>query len=207
MKKYFYLVLLAVACETTEAEREDYFPLEINKTLEYKVTETRYSAAAEPQRSVWYLKEVVGDTVGHVQGTPILRLERYRKNSLDESWKIDSVWTVYKQVEKVVRVENNIPYVKLIIPPVEGQTWNGNTLNHLPNQTYKWVSAGEKLMDVVHAADSSLIHLNKSYERYQAGVGLIFKEVRVYSYCQSNPNCIGKREIESGRDLVYELLP
>lgn len=92
------------------------------------------------------------------------------------------------------------------LPPRDGQVWNGNALNPWSSQSYRLEKLDGERYQVIQAADSSLVHMNKSIEHYEAGKGMVFKEVRRYSYCQSTPSCIGKFEIESGRDLVLQRL-
>ncbi|MDT4866462.1 hypothetical protein FQZ97_1013170 [compost metagenome] len=150
---------------------------------------------------------MIGDALGEINGFTVYKLERYRKEKTGDAWKMDSVWTVYRQPDKVVKTENNTPYIKLLLPASDGLSWNGNALNTLNEQTYRLKISADGLADVVQMADSSLVHINKSIERYRAGEGLVYKELRIYNYCQSNPDCIGKNIITSGRDLVYKILP
>lgn len=208
-KTNIVLLLAAVltACETTISEpAEDYFPVNTGVTAEYEVKETRYSVTEAPLELTWYLKEVVGEPLDEINGFSVYKLERYRKNLPGDAWKIDSVWTIYRQPDKVVKTENNTPYIKLRLPASDGLSWNGNALNTLNEQTYRLKTGADGQAEVVQMADSSLVHLNKSIEKYQAGKGLIYKEVRVYNYCQSSPDCIGKNIITSGFDMVYRAL-
>ena len=196
-------------CDSPAPEQvaADFFPVETGLVREFEVNETRYSVTEEPRKSTWYLREVIGETLGEVNGFAVHRLERYRKEHTGDAWKIDSVWAIYRQPDKVVQVENNTPYIKLLLPSSDGMSWNGNALNTLSAQTYRMRISADGQAEVVQLADSSLVHLNKSIERYRADEGLIYKEIRVYSYCQSTPDCIGKNIITSGRDLVYRALP
>lgn len=203
------LAVWLISCDGPAPEQRsaDYFPVKTGLVREYEVSETRYSVTEGPQKSNWYLREVIGDVVGEVNGFAVYKLERYRKSHAADTWKIDSVWTVYRQPDKIVKVENNTPYIKLLLPPSDGLSWNGNALNTLTEQTYRMrTPADGGPAEVVQMADSSLVHLNKSIERYGAGEGLVYKELRIYNYCQSTPDCIGKNIITSGRDLVYKPL-
>jgi hypothetical protein len=201
------LVWGTFSCDTQVDPQVDLFPVATAEAAEYKVEETVYAAGVAPRKRSWYLREVIGDSVGNVQGVPLYQVERYRKESEEEAWRIDSVWTLYRQADKIVKVENNIPFIKLLLPSQDGQVWNGNGLNLWSPQNYRLEKVDDVLYRVVQAADSSLVHMNKSIEKYEIGKGLVQKEMRRYSYCQSNPTCIGKFEIESGRDLLVQRLP
>lgn len=195
-----------VSCDGPVPETADYFPVKSGLAWEYEVNETRYNVTEAPRKTTWYLREVIGEPVGEISGFAIHKLERYRKNQPGDAWKIDSVWTLYRQPDKIVKVENNTPFIKLLLPSADGLSWNGNALNTLNEQTYRLRTSPDGLAEVVQMADSSLVHLNKGIERYEAGKGLVYKELRIYNYCQSTPDCIGKNIITSGRDLVYKII-
>jgi hypothetical protein len=210
MVKFIAVIVLfvgAIACDSSVDPEVDLYPVRTSLVGEYKVEETIYAAGVAPVHRTWYLREVIGDSIGSAQGAPIYQVERYRKEKMEDSWRIDSVWTLYRQADKIVKFENNIPFIKLVLPPRDGQVWNGNALNPWSSQSYRLEKLDGEKYQVIQAADSSLVHMNKSIEHYEAGKGMVFKEVRRYSYCQSTPSCIGNFEIESGRDLVMKRLP
>lgn len=196
-----------VSCDAPVPETADYFPVKAGLAWEYEVNETRYNVAEGPRKSTWYLREVIGAPLEEMNGFTVYKLERYRKDHAGDTWKIDSVWTLYRQPDKIVKIENNTPFIKLLLPSSDGLSWNGNALNTLSEQTYRLKTSAGGLAEVIQMADSSLVHLNKSIERYESGKGLVYKELRVYNYCQSTPDCIGKNMITSGRDLVYKIMP
>lgn len=206
MVKYIVaLMVVVMACDTKVDPQVDLLPLA--SVGEFEVEETVYAAGIAPTKRTWYLREVIGDSIGNVQGTPVYQVERYRKDTQEAPWRIDSVWTLYRQADKIVKIENNIPFIKLLLPPLDGQVWNGNGLNHWAAENYRLEKTAASRYKVVHTADSSLVHMNKSLEEYEAGIGLVYKEVRRYSYCQSTPSCIGQFQIESGRDMVLRRIP
>ena len=184
-----------------------YFPLETGHFVEYEVHEIRYAVASTPVEARYLLKEVCGQSITSSTGQEQYRLERYRKNQPQQSWVLDSVWTAYRQPDRAVRVENNVPYVKLRFPVRDRATWNGNELNTLPPQDYEArlsttpVSYQElsfpRSLTVVQRYDSTLLTLDKSLEQYAPEVGLIYQESTSLVYCQ-DVNCIGEGIIESG---------
>lgn len=209
MARYFKIVLIAfvsviVGCSSNESlKKQDYYPLDIDKSISYSVEEKNFTITGGGKTSQYYVKETVGEQVGIVTEQPIYALLRYKKNRPEETWSLDSLWTIYKQSDKVVKVENNVPYIKLLLPISAGINWNGNALNTLPAENYKSFSHPEGI-EVIHYSDSSAVELNRSREIYAPDRGMIYKEVIHYKYCQSTPECIGKGIVASGKSIVYK---
>ncbi|GAB2768557.1 hypothetical protein GCM10027275_08950 [Rhabdobacter roseus] len=215
MKKYSTLLLCLgwlISCESPDRTTPDgagygYFPLETGRYVEYEVHEIRYAVASAPVETRYFVKEVCGQTFVSSTGQEQYRLERYRKNQLPQSWAIDSVWTVYRLPDRAVRVENNVPFVKLLFPVADRATWNGNLLNSLPAEDYQAQLQTEAVsyheltfprsLTVVQRYDSTLLTLDKRLEQYAPEVGLIYQESTSLVYCQ-DVNCIGEGIIESG---------
>lgn len=185
----------------------DFYPVYPGYSMEYRVTEHQYSITdPEPETKTWYLKEIIGDSIGSVAGFPLYSLQRFVRLSPAAAWQIDSVWTLYRQPDKIVRIENNTPYLLLTLPAIENRPWNRNVLNTLPPSPYSLSFTDPLTIRVAQAGDSSLIHYKKGHEIYRSGTGLVYRQVLDYQYCQTTPECIGKNIISSGYDITYECL-
>lgn len=225
MKKYKILSTLALAavmlaCSDNNKEIAsagyEYFPLEEGNYVIYQVEKTQYSVADDPIQVSYYLKELCSKPYIDGAGNEIYKIERYKKTSLQQNWKIDSVWTAYRPLDKAVKVENNIAFVKMVFPVSNGNKWNGNLLNTLSAENYKASTNTnslkinnlifDKSLTVTQKYDSSLVSLDKRQEIYAPNIGLVYKETSNLEYCQSSQDCIGKGIIDSGQKLVMKIV-
>jgi hypothetical protein len=209
MARYFKIILIALVstvlgCSSNDSlKKQDYFPLEIDKSISYSVEEKNYTLTGGGKTSQYYIKETIGEQIGTVTEQPVYALIRHKRTRPEDTWSLDSLWSIYKQSDKVVKVENNVSYIKLALPLKAGITWNGNALNMLPALNYTTKTHPEG-MEIIHYNDSSAVELNRSREIYAPDKGMIYKEVIHYKYCQSTPDCIGKGIVASGKSIVYK---
>ncbi|MCY7352176.1 MAG: hypothetical protein LH606_16175 [Cytophagaceae bacterium] len=192
----------------------DFFPLETGRFVEYDVSEIQYSLVAVPTTMSYQLKEVTGEAFVNAEGLPSYRLERYRRGSAAQPWRLDSVWTARRETARAIRTENNIAYVKLFFPVQEGSRWNGNALNVYGKSEYEIRRLDQPLtingqvfdrtLTVVQRADSSLVSLARRTEQYARTVGLIYKETTQLYYCNT-PDCLGKGKIDFGTQKIYRV--
>ena len=205
--------------ETTPVSQEtrlgyDFFPLETGRFVEYEVSEIQYSLIAVPTTVSYQLREVIREGFVNAEGLPSYRLERFRRGSVAQTWRLDSVWTARRETARAIRTENNIAYVKLLFPVQDGLRWNGNALNGYGPDEYEISRPNQPLtingqtfdqtLTVVQQADSSLVSLARRTEQYARHVGLIYKETTQLYYCNT-PDCLGKGKIDFGTQKIYRL--
>lgn len=219
MKLYLSLFLFVLlGCTTVDLVKENeanFYPLDRKSKIEYEVVEEYYGILNGKSEKKYYLQEVVGDSVGKIYNVPVFRIERYKRLGLNDSWKIDSVWTSYKLPDRAVKVENNVPMVKLIFPIELGMSWNVNLYNsfrpeycQLTNSQFSYTVANysNKAIEITQKYDSSAVILQKKKEIYLSNVGMIYKENTNLNYCQSSTECIGKGKIDSGFRIIYRAI-
>lgn len=191
----------------------DFFPLEIGQFIEYDVVETHYSLLSPPVTKTSQLREVVAATLTNASGQSAYRLERFRRDSDAQPWRLDSVWTARREPERAVKTEGNASFVKLIFPTADGQRWNGNALNDRGANEYQIRRFDQptslngqnyRTLEVVQREDSSLVSLERRLERYARGVGLIYQENTALFYCNSAA-CLGKGTVDFGRQTIYRI--
>ena len=216
VKILLFLLLALLGCEKTEISEtstDSYFPLKKNHAITYSVTETEYGILSGKTEKNYFLKEVVGDSIGTYNQASVYKIERYKRNSTQDNWKIDSVWTAYNLPDKSIKVENNIAFVKLFYPLSTGSKWNGNLYNQLPAENYlaKQINSNFGLsgvssegFEIIQKQDSSAVTLQKKKEVYLKNVGMVYQEKTNFEYCQSSPNCIGKGIVETGKSIVMK---
>jgi hypothetical protein len=212
------------ACETKYIEPSvegrlgwEYFPLEIGEYKVYEVEETRY-ALTEPRETFrkFFLKEVVVDSFLNQEKNLTYVLHRLTKESEQEQWSLDSVWTVRRNEKRVIVVENNIPFVKLIFPVKNARVWDGNAFNHKGKEEYVMEKVDQPLLvnDILFDQTLNVVQSNNPdqiifqdmrNEVYARGVGLVFKESVILKFCAQS-NCIGEGIIDTGREYKQSII-
>ena len=191
----------------------DYYPLTVGRYAEYEVETIDYSLRAGADTNRYQLRERVSDSLVGVGGEIIYSLERYTRNAAEAPWQLDSVWTARRNDQRVVVVENNVPFVKLVFPFEDGLQWDGNALNSRPTLTYRLAATDSTLQQEIGPKRDSLLSSSRTVvqrqletlvndsvltETYGLGIGLIFKKSRILQYC-ADEDCIGQQQVESGR--------
>ena len=199
-KAYYIILFLAgtFACnELAEPDSAvlgyDFFPLNTGNTRIYEVTRIDHSVGGTSDTINYQLKEVVGDlfTSG---GEVSYRLERFIRNSAEEEWQIDSVWSARMNTYQAVVVENNIPVIKLSFPVKEDRRWDGNAMNARDYDEFKMIDVGlpyqledktfaSTLKMVKEDAATGIVTDNIHIEFYARGVGLIHRIDIDRRYC------------------------
>ncbi|MBL7779296.1 MAG: hypothetical protein JNK66_13530 [Chitinophagales bacterium] len=127
-------LLLVVSCSKTETFAIDYhynyFPLETGKYVAYDVDSITYTyvSGGTPQRDTvrYQTKELVADTFYDNLNQLNYRLEVYRRANSSDSWNIWKVWSAKAATTNTQKDEDELNFIKLIFPPKEGATWEGN---------------------------------------------------------------------------------
>ena len=148
-----------------------------------------------------------------MEGKEALRIERYRRENNSQKWVIDSVFTAKKEIDKGLKTENNVTYVKILFPIKEGLKWNGNAYNSFGNDIYElkkvnqfFQTNGRKFdntFTVIQQNDSTLVDLKKRIEIYAENIGMIYQEKTNVLYCNSG-DCLGKGKIDFGTKHILK---
>jgi len=186
----------------------EFFPLEIGRFTEYDVSEEEVLLGRPATVRQFQWKEVVAESYTDPAGEKVYRIERFRRTLESQPWTPDSTFTVRLKIDYVVRNENGRDYVKMVFPPAEKRSWNGNIYNNLGEDEYsikdvnKTVTIGatafERSVTVIQQNDSTLVNQDKRIETYAAGVGLVYRERINVQFCSSTPSCIGKAQVDFG---------
>ncbi|WP_375558887.1 hypothetical protein ACE193_14235 [Bernardetia sp. OM2101] len=191
---------------------QSFYPIQKGQFQTFLVNQTRFALNEDPVTITYQLKEVIGDEFLGENGEKLNEVLRYvRPNGL-EVFRLDSVFSVRKDENVVVKMEHNIPYIKMDFPIEEDKTWNGNLFNVRPAKDYlaQDVNAPKSVgssnfsntITVIESQDSSLVDKELRYEIYADEVGLIYKKTESLLYC-NQPECFGQKIIERG--IISEL--
>lgn len=203
MKKialYFFLTLIFTSCVKKQNEVNEnvlgleYYPTTPGKYIVYDVDSTIYTDLPKDTIQYKYLiKEKIADSFTDNTGNTAIRVERYIKkyNSLKPydsiPWTMKEVYLLNANNSNIQMVESNLRFTKLIFPVQAKASWNGNALNNLGEQMYKYeyIDQSEKVnnnnFDNVLKVVQKEFHpaiLDQNYnEKYAKGVGLVYKEI------------------------------
>jgi hypothetical protein len=215
---FSFLFFLSNCTKTIEPDGDrlgyNYFPLEIGKFVTWEIEEKNYTIL-DSTTSIYQIKEVVADTFTNLSGQRQYILERYKRANSEQNWQIDSVWSATRTGSQAVKYENNTPYIKLIFPTANNQTWNGNAYNNYGEKTYKLIENkrarkyGEislsNTVKILMGNDSSLVTQVKREEIYGLGIGLVYMKRINVRFKSDEPN-LGKGIIESGKIEKFTII-
>lgn len=210
--------VLFTSCQDDPEEPNDitigqsFYPIQKGQFQTFLVTQTRFALNEIPVTTTYQLKEVIGDEFLGENGEKLNEVLRYVRTDGLDNFRLDSVFSVRKDENIVVKMEHNVPYVKLDFPIEEGKTWNGNLFNTRSLKDYlaENVNASKTVggsnfsntITVIESQDSSLVDKELRYEIYADEVGLIYKKTESLLYC-NQPECFGQKIIERG--IISEL--
>lgn len=191
---------------------QEYFPLEVGRYTEYSVRQVNHKELIEDEYLQFFIRHEI--TEASAEGADsVFRIERFRKPTLIDDWEADSVWTVRREGNRIVQVESNVPFVKLIFPLQTPLTWDGNAYNIMPQEDYSLEKVDsayslngfefERAATVVHKDAYTLIDQDIREEVYAAGVGLVYRKRETYSFINDSQSPFyAKDSIISG--IFYE---
>ena len=156
----------------------------------------------------YQLKELLAEQYTDPAGQPAYRIARFRRSVEGQRWQPDSTLTLRLLPDHAVRNENGVDYVKMLFPPAEKKSWDGNVYNNIGEDNYELKNVNksyitgnttfERTAMVVQQNDSTLVNQDKRVEIYAAAVGLVYRERIQLQFCSSTPTCVGKAQIDFG---------
>ena len=220
MLRLFNLILLSfllTGCNEQFSEGnfdlgKDFFPLKIGQFRTYEVTEINYNAQG-PDTLIFFLRETISDTIKNGDEVTYL-IKRESRVSESAEWSINDIWSCRKTDSHVVLTEENIPFVKLTFPVLEGETWDGNAFNTMVSGDYYYESMIENdyevLVDdpdlikvVIADIPQNLFNQDQRFEVYGKGIGLIEKDYTILEFCTTN---CSSEQIDDGMKLKQVLV-
>ncbi len=163
--------------------------------------------------SIYVLRERIESVIVNYSGDSIYRIERNTKDHPDSAWSFSRVWFSAFEDNYAYKVEENIKYVKLIVPVKLNTKWNGNILNDLESKDYLYTSVDELMhfgnytfpecVKILQEDYETIINKDYEEEIYARNVGLIFKK---QIHINKTYNQITQTfEISSGYSLVQTI--
>lgn len=199
MKKFLpilFIGLLLASCSKDEENSPvdlgyDYFPVKIGHFIEYAVDSIAYDSEGDHDTSSYFVKEVIDSEILDALDETAYRIERYKKDSLEQEWELADIWSSKRTANNAQRVEEDKRYIRLVFPVTNSAQWDGNALNTEKEWTHQYTSIGgnetyddlsfSNTVTVVQRDFQTLIEDEYAYEVYAPNVGLLEKYFRVLS--------------------------
>ncbi|MBS1599628.1 MAG: hypothetical protein JST75_15490 [Bacteroidetes bacterium] len=212
MKKFCLYILPTVflfffACKKTDTyhsdQLTDYVQLQVGRYITYRMDSLQFINFGTQDTIVSYLaKDIVTDSVVDNLGRPSWRVTRYLSDTNGVTpWVENEAYLITATREGVEMVENNLRFLKLVLPIADDYTWKGNSYietstifssyPYLDDWDYTYDSVGLPYnlpigaipnsfvvhqRDVEKGNDTSFIRTRDySVEAYAKGIGLIYK--------------------------------
>ena len=217
---FLYALFLGLFWQCSETKEVDpqslggsFFPLSVGEYRIYQVEGVKYSLDADSLFN-YQLKESVIDSFVNLESGISYKVLREKKNDDDDIWLFDSLWTARKDERKAVKVENNVPIVKLTFPLGDSVVWDGNSLNDKNLDEFTMLDLNRayssefgSYTNTATVLQEFLPDLNVNWisrkEIYAQSLGLVYKENIVLIYNQS---AIGAEIIDSGLRYYQHLI-
>lgn len=195
----------------------EYFPLEIGKYVVYDVDSTIWDDTLCVKRFYRYqIKYTVADTFTDVQNRLSYRIVTSIRQKPEDLWENQEVMYATNTGAVLEQVYNELRFIKLTFPIVEGYTWKGNT--HINNGDtakgyfFDWnyvyrnvgdpYNTGDVIYDNTITVDERDEQINDpevlpdefasrtfSKEVYASGVGMVYREYIRWTYDPATTKC------------------
>ncbi len=204
--RYSILVLLAISAGLITCKKKDtpapdlgynYFPGKIGSYITYEIDSFVQDEDLPFDTLYKYqVKEVLQSTFVDNTGRPSIRIERYKKKFNDTipysalPWLLSDVWYATKTSTGLEKVEEDVRYLRLIFPVSDDEEdWNGNVFNVFEEWPYNYSSHGvaeivngfsfDSVLTIEQINTTNFVETKYGLEKYAAGIGLVYKELRL----------------------------
>jgi hypothetical protein len=191
-------------------------PMQVGKYITYRLDSLEFINFGTKDTIISYLaRDVVDDTLTDNLGRPGFRVIRYLSDTTGSlPWTPNLTYWVTPTRQAIEVVENNMRYLKLVLPVVDGFSWQGNSyidtrsassqVTYLDGWNYTYDSLGssfsvpfgllpntvtiQQANDSVGnpAIDSTISSRTFSEEVYAKDIGLIYKNEVYWLYQPPN---------------------
>lgn len=183
----------------------NYFPLEAGKYITYRLDSTVFvSFGTGIEVHSYDVKYYTDAQITDNLGREAFRIIRYIRNNENDPWRPDATFMAVNDSGRAEFIENNLRYIKLVLPIKNGISWKGNThidtysfnstVRYLDDWDYEYDSVGkpfdvgnfyfEKTLkvsqrdEVIGNPDDPLSYseINIGMERYAEGIGMVYRK-------------------------------
>jgi hypothetical protein len=216
----FISIIFFAACKNEDIAPMDmgyeYFPSNPGHWVVYDIDSTFYDDFNDTIINYHYqIKELVESTFLDNQNRITQRIERY-KSTDSVNWHLVEVWSSNITSSTAEKIEENVRFVKLIFPIVDGKSWNGNAFNSLNGSNYpdyeydniydSYIVNGsnfDSTVKVIQNYENNAIQQYDQFEVYAKNIGLIYKK---YKMININFNSEQSTPTYQGVDYTYKIV-
>jgi len=182
---------LMTSCHKEETQSEldfgyAYFPLQQGSWKEYRIDSVLYSPFGTDSVH-WICREVTDTVLINQTGQTEATILVYKRRSDSINWEPgNTVKRLSRSSGQAEEWSDNTRYIRLVFPVYVDRTWNGNAMNSLEIQEYKYNKVGyadsiaglfyPDLLNVVQQNRITLISQDTDEETFSRNLGLV--EVR-----------------------------
>jgi hypothetical protein len=195
----------------------NYFPINEGDYLLYDVVDSSFQGTDMTKAIVtrYQLKEEIHEPVTVADESRNQIYLYYRPTGTDWNDYPDSNWTEFTSNARAVRIENNVRFVKLVFPLQVGKSWDGNISDTIRDAQDYYTMKNVKrsfsydslnyssTVSIVQFDNSSALDDNYSVEVYAEDRGLVYKEIKIYKYDQSD---LLNPKVQYGRHYLKKLI-
>lgn len=209
-----------------------YYPLDSGKYVIYQVDSINYHTAAPSDTEHWEVKETTGEPYYDNAGRLNYKIIRSVRRDSTEDFTVKDVWSALATDGRIERVEENLRFVKLVSPVLDGTNWEGNlylgglsaipvdedcnNLQFLENWQYSYKDVGlskqvgtmhfDNTLTVVQNGNINAIEYNYATEIYAKDVGLVSRAFYHYTTQSPCPTCPWEDIVECGYSVRMTVL-
>ncbi len=234
--RYFTLISLFLLFNNCKKEFNnidlglDFYPTEIGFWQEYSVDSISFSDFTNPisiDTSQYFLREEIESSFLDLHKDKNFRIEQFKKTDSTD-WKINNVFTLKASNTNLQKVGNDLRFIKLVFPPENDKTWNGNvyidaidapSLDFYNPKKYNWsysyseVNSSQQIgeftfdscITIIQIDEENLFEKKYSKEIYAKHVGLVYKELKILKTQAPPSNLPFEERAENGFILKYTI--
>jgi hypothetical protein len=209
--QYFFIIVMLTllnACGSEDEKPVDtgiqYFPLSVGNYWVYDVSEITFDTLIQDITMDYQERYQVVDSFKNQLNEITYVIYLSKRNSTTDEWENMQTWTAkISHTNEIVVTEENIAYIKLVLPVREGTTWLGNKYNTIEadrnnSRIDEYVFQDVKkpfgdfanTVTVQQSNDVNLVYKDIRTSTYAENVGLIYQVNNYIDYCDDN-NCLG----------------
>lgn len=167
---FVFVTLVFFSCKKendsfSSAALADYYPLEVGKYITYDMDSTVYYINFGKTESVihYQAQDRVEAQITDNIGRPAYRVQRYLRKDPSQAWVPSNTFMVVPTENSVELIENNLRFLKLVLPIKQDFTWKGNSyLTPMAYDTYDFGSDFTSDWDYVYDSVNVPLTINSS---------------------------------------------
>lgn len=240
---FFYLVIMMVVIMMTSCKKEsipyiepdkgtEYYPAIVGKYITYKYDSVIFDDNGITRHNLsGFIKEVISEEIEKNDVQKKYKIIKYWRQSDTVQWQLTDVESVTILEDRVIKTEENLPFIKMIFPNDEGVVWEGNSmfdnsvivkvygeeLTPYEYWEYEVINKGNPItlngitfnetIEVLQVDDNSS-NRSKRYatETFAKNVGLIRKEMKIYETQNPKEGQPWETYAQKGYSLIQEVI-